>query len=145
MFCFAISISCKRMNWWIVNAGLDALGFHVIHKIQLFCPAWQKHGQEVSRRNAGMICKGYYHLRCKFLQDFPVDFCKLAAALVVRLQFSELNHSQGGTDFIDAIVVSQVNHIVTPCMAHVTVPGQGGHSMRTKQMCSMGISLVVRD
>ena len=55
------------------------------------------------------------------------------AALVVGRQLLELFDAQGSPDFVDAVVVSQVNDVVGVGMAGVAIIRQGGHAVRAQE------------
>jgi hypothetical protein len=61
-------------------------------------------------RNTGKLNKGTDKPWCQFLSGTPIDLRK-AAALVICGQIAKLNRTERGTDFINAIVISQANHI----------------------------------
>ena len=61
-------------------------------------------------RHTGKLDKGADKPWRQFLPGTPIDLRK-AAALVICGQIAKLNLTERGTDFINAIVISQVNHI----------------------------------
>ncbi len=60
-------------------------------------------------------------------------FDDFAAALVVGGEFFELLDAQCGADFVDAVVVSQLDDVVGVGVAGVTVVGEGGHAVGAQE------------
>jgi len=126
-----LAVVAEGVDRRVVDAGLDTGGFHGVLEGGAVGTFRQENGHEVAGRNSGMIGEGDGEPGGKMLAQQSDD---LAPALVVGGQFPELLNSQRCPDLVDAIVVSQRDHIVGVGMPGVAIIGQGGHAVRAQQL-----------
>ncbi len=98
----------------------------------------------MTRRHARMTLERDGHLRAGFRQQAAVQRGLFPPQLVVARKFPQLHPPQRRADFVNAVVVSQVHHIVTPGVTLVTVPGQAGHAVRAQEAQPLRQAVVVR-
>ena len=129
------AVVAEGVDGGIVDAGLDAVGFHVVLEGGAAVSLGEEDGRYVSSGDAGVASEGYDDFGGEVGAVMGDDF---AAALVVGGEFFELFDAQGGADFVDAVVVSQLNDVVGVGVAGVAVVGEGGHAVGAQEFESGG-------
>jgi len=133
-----LAVVAEGVDGGVVDAGLDAVFFHIILEAATAMSLGEEDGADVAGGDTWMIREGdgeFCGEMCTVVGD------NFTAALVVGGEFLELLDAQGGTDFVDAVVVSQLDYVIGVGVPGVTVVGQGGHAMRAQEF-EFGSNLV---
>ena len=133
-----LTVVAEGVDGRVVDAGLDAVFLHIILEGGAAVPLGEEDGADVAGGDTWMSCEGddqFCREVCAVMSD------NFTAALVVGGEFLELLDAQGGTDFVDAVVVSQFDDVVGVGVPGMAVVGQGGHAMRAQQF-KFGCNLI---
>jgi len=125
-----LTVVAEGVDGRVVDAGLDAVFFHIVLEDGAAVSCGKKDWADVGSGDSGMVCEGDGEFRRDVGAIVGNDF---AAALVVGGEFFELFDSQCGADFVDAVVVSQLNDVVGVGVAFVAVVGEGGHAVGAQE------------
>jgi len=111
-----------------MNAGLDAAIPQAFHEGLAIGAFWQKHGEDMIR-GLSLFCLGERQTNAQSIQRSPVGMGQITAAVVIALQFLQLGDAQGCPQFINAVIVAQINHVIRKSMTFVAIIGQAGHAV----------------
>lgn len=126
-----LAVVAESMDGWIVDAGLDAVFLHKILEGGAAVTLWEEDGADVGGRDAGVIAEGDGELGGEVCAVMGDDF---APALVVGRELFELLDSQSSANFVDAVVVTEVDNIVGVGVASMAIIGEGSHPMRAQKL-----------
>jgi len=76
-----------------------------------------------------MIRERQTDLRAELAQHFMIERRPFPPQLVIARQLPQLDAPQGRAQLVDAVVVSQFQHVITPGVTFVTLQGQAGHAV----------------
>jgi len=120
----------KGVNGGVVDAGLDTSSFHVVLEGGTAVSLGKEDGGQMAGRNTRVPGEGQ--------DDFCGEVCPVmgddfTAALVPSGEFFELLDSQCSPDFVDAVVVAQLDDVVGVSVAGVPIISKGGHAVRAQE------------
>ncbi len=126
----ALCVVAEGVDRGIVDTGLDAVFFHIVLEGGAVVSCGEEDGGDVGGGDAGVTVEGDGEFGGEVGAIVGDDF---TTALVVGGEFFELLYSQCGADFVDAVVVPQVNDVVGVGVPGVAIIRQGGHAVRAQQ------------
>ena len=106
---------------WVVQAGLDASGFQVLHRAIAGVGVGCNHHAQMTRALTRIVCEGH-DPPVESRQGLAIDRNELLPPGVVARQLAQLAPSQSGVQLVEAIVIAMRDDVVPDGMSTVPIP-----------------------